>query len=77
MAPQRVIYSVLFFVLIMSLVIISKPSLLFDSDHTLRPFGVGMTNGERPTLFPLGVVTAITAVASMFIFTLIDVLYAG
>jgi hypothetical protein len=69
--PPRVIYATLFFVLVMALILIAKPWPVFESDGTVTPFGVG----ERRTVFPLGVVTSVVAVLSMFTFTLIDVIY--
>lgn len=69
--PSRVVYSSLFFVLIMALVLIAKPPWIFTSDGVAKPFGVG---GQR-TIVPLGVVTVLTAVLSMYTFTLIDTVY--
>ena len=67
----RVIYSTLFFILVMMLLLIAKPRPVFASDGSIAQFGVG----EDRTVFPLGVVTAAVAVLSMFTFTLIDVIY--
>jgi hypothetical protein len=67
----RVVYSTLFFLLAMTLVLVSKPPPLFSPEGHVRPFGVG----PHSTVYPLGVVTVVVAVLSMFIFTLIDVVY--
>ena len=69
--PSRVVYSSLFFVLVMALVIVAKPPPIFSPEGDAKPFGVG----ERRTIMPLGVVTVVTAVLSMYTFTLIDMIY--
>lgn len=71
MYPARVVYSVLFFVLLMTLVIVARPRMLFEPDGAVRLFGVG----PRRTVFPLGVVSAVVAVLSMYTFSLIDMVY--
>jgi hypothetical protein len=71
MYPARVIYSIAFFVLIMILLTISKPSAVFAPDGSVRPFGVG----QDGTVFPLGVVTVVVAVMAMYTFSMIDLLY--
>ena len=69
--PSRVIYSSLFFVLVMALVMVAKPPPIFMTDGAAKPFGVG----EHRTIVPLGVITVVTAVLSMYTFTLIDLVY--
>lgn len=71
MYPARVVYSTLFFVLLMTLIFVSRPSALFDPDGSVRPFGVGPTC----TVFPLGVITVVAATLSMYTFALIDMIY--
>lgn len=79
--PARLVYSVLFFVLLITLIMTAKPRVLFDEvTGAARPFGVqggAATNEAGPacTIFPLGVVVAVTAVLSTFVFTLIDVVF--
>jgi hypothetical protein len=69
--PSRVVYSSLFFVLVMALVMVAKPPPIFMPDGAATPFGVG----EHHTIVPLGVITVVTAVLSMYTFTLIDLVY--
>jgi hypothetical protein len=71
MYPPRVVYSVLFYILLMTLVIVSKPRMLFDPNGSVRVFGVG----KKHTVFPLGVVAVVAAVLSMYTFSLIDLVY--
>lgn len=68
----RVAYSILFFVMAMAIVLVSRPTLLFDKSHELspRPFGLG----PGRTLFSLGAVTVCLAVLSFYVFALIDMI---
>lgn len=72
MYPARAVYSALFFVLFMALVYVARPAFMFDDKNRPRPFGVE----PGSTLFPLGVVTVVAAVASMFLFSIIDMVCA-
>jgi hypothetical protein len=82
--PARVVYSSLFFALTMALLAVSKPSALFASDGSVRPFGFakeGEAEAEaddeaQGTVFPLGVVVVVAAVLSMYMFSMIDLIYA-
>ena len=51
--PARVIYSSLFFVLTM-LLLVARPRALFEPDGRAREFGTGGVDGR--TVFPVGVV---------------------
>jgi hypothetical protein len=70
---QRVIYAVLFYVLLIALVIISKPSALFHQDGSIKTFGIG----EDKTMFSLGVLTVVIAILSFYIFCLIDLIFGA
>jgi len=72
--PARVIYSSIFFILVMTLVVVTKPALFFLSDGRIRPFGIGKS--DEHTAVPLGALAVLVAVGSMFIFGTIDVVYA-
>lgn len=67
----RVVYASVFFVLVMVLVIIVRPRPLFDDKGELTRFGV--SQGATP--LSLGVATAVLAVSSMFLFTMIDLVF--
>lgn len=72
---QRVVYSILFYVLALCLIIVAKPSFIFDTTSKEackkpKPFGVG----EGKSLYSLGVVTVALAVVSFYIFALIDMI---
>lgn len=67
----RVIYSLMFYVLIMTLLLVSKPDLMFEKDGTIKAFGVG----SQKTVFSFGVFTVVVAIASFYTFTLIDIVF--
>lgn len=69
----RIVYSILFYVLAMTLLVIAKPNTVFDRDGTIKPFGVG----EDKTLFSLGVYAVVLAVMSFYVFCIIDLVFAG
>lgn len=69
--PARVIYSCLFFVLVMALIAVARPRNVFDaSTGRPKPFGVG----EGRTVFPLGVLVVVVAVLSLYAFAMIDLI---
>lgn len=67
----RILYSVTFFVLLMVLVYVSKPSLMFRKNDTVKSFGCSKVD----TIFSLGVFTTISAILSFYIFCLIDMIF--
>ena len=67
----RVLYSSLFFIIVMLIVVTSKPSPIYDDRGTVIPFGVG----PGKTLLSLGTATVLVAVLSFFLFTSLDVLF--
>ena len=71
--PARVIYSSLFFVLTMLLLLVARPRALFEPDGRAREFGTGGVDGR--TVFPVGVVVVLAAVLSMYTFAMIDVVF--
>jgi hypothetical protein len=72
----RVIYSVIFFVLSMILIIVAKPHVLFDPETGApRPFGFSPKSDA--TLFSLGVVVVSAAIASMYLFAFIDLVWGS
>ena len=74
---SRVVYSCAFYLLAFVLVVVSKPSAVFDERGGLRGFGVTKhdANGsskDAPTVAPLGVVTAVIAITSFYRFCVVD-----
>jgi hypothetical protein len=68
---SRVIYSLLFFVLLMILIAVSKPSIVFNPDGSLKEFGIG----DDKTMFSLGVFTVVVAIISFYTFCIIDLVF--
>ena len=71
MINKRLMYTVLFFVLLIILFIVSRPKFLFDQDGNLIPFGTG----EGKTIIPLGIIVIILAFVSFYMFTMIDLVF--
>jgi hypothetical protein len=72
-ASPRVIYSILFYILSIILIIISKPSLVYDKNGDVKPFGVG----PDKTIFPLGVCVVAFAILSYYVFCVIDLIFGA
>ena len=72
LTASRLVYSILFFVLAMLILVVSRPSPLFDPSGQVRQFGLG---GGDKTLCSLGVATVTIAVTSFYVFALIDMIF--
>ena len=70
---KRIVYSILFYVLLIVLIALAKPSLMFESDGNLKQFGI--SNDGHKTLFSFGVFTVVLAIVSFYIFCLIDLIF--
>ena len=68
----RVAYSALFYILVMALVYIARPSFAFDHNGKAKAFGLG----EMQTIYPLGVMSAVLAVACFYTFAILDMVFA-
>jgi hypothetical protein len=68
---SRLVYSILFYILLILLLISIKPSVIFNRDGSLKHFGLD----EDKTIFSLGVFTVLVAVVSFYIFCLIDIIF--
>jgi hypothetical protein len=67
----RLLYSIVFFVLLITLVHMSKLSIIFNKDGQLRPFGIG----DDKTMFSFGVFTVVLAILSFYFFCVIDIIF--
>jgi len=67
----RVIYAILFYILLIILIIIARPSVMFEPNGTIKKFGIG----EDKTMFSLGVYTVVLAILSFYIFCMIDLIF--
>jgi len=68
---KRIIYSVLFFILLSTLLVLMKPSFMFDQNRNIKPFGIG----EEKTMFSFGVCVVVVAILSFYIFCIIDMIF--
>lgn len=68
----RILYAILFYVLLILLLVMAKPSIMFDRDGSIRPFGVG----EEKTMFSVGVFSVVLALVSYYVFCLVDMIFA-
>lgn len=68
---QRVIYSIMFYALIVSLLFVAKPTLMFDRAGNFKSFGIG---GSK-TVFSFGIFVTVTAMVSFYMFTIIDLVF--
>lgn len=69
---SRIVYSVTFYVLLMILLVISKPSVMFEKDGKLKAFGVGYDK----TMFSFGVFAVVLAIMSFYAFCIIDLVFS-
>jgi len=69
---SRIIYAILFYVLLIILIVSAKPSIIFESDGSIKPFGIG----EEKTMFSMGTFTVVLALVSYYIFCLVDLVFA-
>lgn len=68
---SRVVYSVLFYALLMILILTVKPSIMFTNNKEIKQFGVS----EEKTMFSLGVFTVVIAIISFYTFCIIDIIF--
>lgn len=68
---SRIIYSIIFYVLLMILISIARPSVMFEKNGKLKSFGVGYDK----TMFSFGVFAVVLAVISFYIFCIIDLVF--
>jgi hypothetical protein len=68
---HRVLYSILFYVLVICLVIVAKPAFVFDEKGGVKLFGIG----ETKTIFSLGVLVVALSIVSFYLFAVIDIVF--
>jgi hypothetical protein len=69
---SRIVYSVLFYSLVIILIVVSRPPLIFDYDGSIKPFGVASDH----TMISFGVIAVVLAILSFYVFCLIDLIFA-
>lgn len=68
-------YAMLFYILLVLLIVIAKPSVIFDSDGKIKPFGIDIDGNGNKTMFSFGVFVVVLAVVSFYIFAMIDMVF--
>lgn len=68
----RVTYSVLFYILVMVLVYIARPSFAFDHNGKAKSFGLD----DMHTIYPLGVLSVVAAIKCFYMFAILDMIFA-
>lgn len=69
---HRVLYSALFFILIIVLLMVSRPAMMFEANGSIKQFGIG----EHKTIVSLGVSVVLLAIISFYVFAVIDLLFS-
>jgi len=72
MVPQRLLYSLVIYLLLIVIIVVSKPKELFFKSGMPIPFGVG----QNKTIFSLGVITVALAILSFYLVTIIDMIFS-
>lgn len=67
----RVLYSIIFYILLIVLLYLAKPQFIFDANGQIKHFGIG----ESDTMFSLGVFSVAIAFMSFYIFAVIDIIF--
>jgi hypothetical protein len=68
---SRIVYAILFYVLLIILLVLAKPSVMFERDGSIKQFGVG----DEKTMFSVGVFSVVLAIVSYYIFCLVDMVF--
>lgn len=68
---SRLIYTVIFYLLLMVIIFMQKPRIIFNEDNSLKNFGFG----ENQTLYSMGTFSIVIAIISFYIFALIDYIF--
>ena len=68
---SRIIYSILLYVLIMSLIYVVKPKIIFNDNGSIKSYGIQ----KNQTMYSLGVVSVILAIVSFYFFCVIDLIF--
>lgn len=67
---HRVVYSIIFYLLVVLLVFVAKPSIMFDNGN-IKPFGIG----DNKTIVSVGVLSVALAIVSFYLFAVIDIVF--
>jgi hypothetical protein len=68
---SRILYSVLLYILLMTLIYTVKPKLIFNNDGTIKNYGIK----DKDTIYSLGVISIVLAIISFYLFCLVDLIF--
>ncbi len=69
---SRIIYSIIFFCLLMILILLIKPKVMFTKKNKFKNFGIK----KDETIYSIGVFTIITSILTFYIFCWIDMIFS-
>ena len=67
---HRIVYSVIFYLLVILLIFVAKPPLMFENGN-IKPFGIG----DNKTVVSVGVLSVSLAILSFYLFAVIDIVF--
>ena len=71
---SRIGYSIIFYILSVTLVIVARPTAIFDKDtDKMKRFGTG--TGQTESVVSMGVVVVVLAIVCHFTFAMIDLVF--
>ena len=68
---SRILYAILLYILLMTLIYTVKPKLIFNNDGTIKNYGVK----NKDTIYSLGVISVVLAIVSFYFFCLVDLIF--
>jgi len=68
---SRILYSIIFFTLLMLLVVVIRPKIMFDNNLQMKSFGIN----KNETIYSFGLFTVVSAILSFYLFCLIDMIF--
>ena len=69
---SRIIYSITFYMLLMSLMYITKPKIMFTDDGEIIPFGLD----KYQTLYSFSIFTVVSSILTFYMFCVIDLIFS-
>ena len=68
---SRIIYSIILYILLMSLIYVVKPKIIFNDNGSIKSYGMK----QNQTMYSLGVVSVIISIVSFYFFCIIDLIF--
>lgn len=68
---SRILYAILFYILLLTIIYLNKPSMVFNENGSFKSFGLN----NDDTLYSIGTLSVILSIVSFYIFALIDYIF--